>query len=99
MSFVQSDRRRAVVRKAVYKLRDSRRALAILYLGGVCARCGGTDQLEFHHKAGHKKVANVSRLWTRRAELVWKEIDKCELLCHECHFKVTYYGDDQGGHV
>lgn len=63
------------------------------------ARCSGTDRLEFHHKAGHKKVANVSRLWTMRAELVWKEIDKCELLCHECHFEVTYYSDTQKGNV
>jgi len=99
MTFVQSDRRRAIVRQAVNKLRDSRRALAIVYLGGVCVKCGGTDRLEFHHKAGHKKVANVSHLWTRRARVVWEEIDKCELLCHKCHFEVTYYSDDEKGHV
>lgn len=90
MAFIQSDHRRAVVRKAVYKLRNARRALAIAYLGGVCRKCSGTDRLEFHHKDG-TKINNVSRLWTMRAEVVWREIDKCELLCHGCHFEVTYY--------
>ncbi len=36
MAFAQSDHRRALVRKAVYKLRNTRRALAVAYLGG-CA--------------------------------------------------------------
>jgi len=95
MPYLQSEHRRALVRKAVYKLRNTRRAIATEYLGGVCAICHGTDRLEFHHKDDGAKANNVSRLWTMKPETVWAEIDKCELLCHECHFKVTKYGDDR----
>jgi len=65
----------------------------------VCAKCGGTDRLEFHHKDPDAKVDNVPRLWTHAAEKVWAELDKCVLLCHGCHFKVTNYGESIGGKV
>lgn len=99
MPCANPDAQRASVRQAVAKLRASRRALAIAYLGGVCAICGGTDRLEFHHRDERTKVNNVSRLWTRRPEVVWAEIDKTELLCHQCHFEVTNYGDKRKGNV
>jgi hypothetical protein len=31
------------------------------------------------------KTANVARLKTRKAETVQNEIDKCQLVCHNCH--------------
>jgi hypothetical protein len=31
------------------------------------------------------KTANVARLKTRKAQTVQNEIDKCQLVCHNCH--------------
>jgi hypothetical protein len=62
-----------------------RRAEAIDYLGGVCVECGTRDDLQFHHVDPSVKSWNVSKLTSIREELFWKEIDKCELRCRECH--------------
>ncbi len=75
--------------KAVAKRRREIRLRAIQYGGGKCMRCGYNkypEVLEFHHKNPSKKNFNISlkghcRSWER----VRKEIEKCELLCANCH--------------
>lgn len=75
--------------QAVYR---KRRCLA--YLGSVCNHCGRTDVdvLTFHHKDPRTKLFNIAE-WIsgiRRItfEEVKRELDKCEILCLNCHKRV-----------
>ena len=85
------DRREYLIR-AVAKRRKKIRLKAIAHLGGKCMKCGYskyTEVLEFHHKDSKQKIFNVSqkghcRSWDR----VKKEIEKCDLLCANCHREI-----------
>ncbi len=60
----------------------------IEYLGGKCEICGynkSTTGLCFHHKDATKKEYNISAMWRYGWEKVKKELDKCMLLCLNCH--------------
>ena len=82
------DRRKYII-EAVSKRRKKIRIKAISYLGGKCIKCGYSkypEVLEFHHKDPLQKDFNVSskghcRSWSR----VQVEIEKCDLLCANCH--------------
>lgn len=57
------------------------------YLGGKCSRCGYDKclaALDFHHKDPSQKSFNVGSV-VRAFEKVKPELDKCELLCANCH--------------
>jgi hypothetical protein len=57
-----------------------------------CIKCGESDPhaLEFHHARG-AKVIEVSRLVGRGSslEMLKAEIEKCDVLCANCHRKLT----------
>jgi len=82
------DRKEYLV-KYVTERRKKIRLKAIEYLGGKCMLCGYSkypEVLEFHHKDPNKKDFNVSRNGHCRSWLrVRKEIEKCILLCANCH--------------
>lgn len=66
------------------------RALFIKYLGGKCVICGGTEDLEIDHIDRTKKSFRVSQLWpVKKLPEVFKELDKCQLLCREHHIAKT----------
>ena len=85
------DRRDYLIR-AVVKRRRKVRLLAIEHLGGKCMRCGYSkypEVLEFHHKNPANKEFNVSRKGHCRSwKRIEKEIEKCVLLCANCHREV-----------
>ena len=76
---------------------DERRQRCIEYLGGRCARCGSTDWLEFDHKDPATKSFTVSGNLNRRWEALVVELDKCQLLCHDCHRTKTVEEGQTGG--
>lgn len=71
-------------RRALY---DQRIAQYKEYLGGRCAKCGATEDLEFDHKVpGSRKfviTTNFEASWV----VMKAELDKCQLLCREHHIE------------
>jgi transposase len=59
------------------------------YKGGKCQRCSlisnCLDIYDFHHKDSNKKEFNPSHLMNNSWETLAKELDKCDLLCSNCH--------------
>lgn len=66
-------------------------------LGGRCARCGSTDELEFDHVDPATKLFSIaSGLDKPRAELL-AEVAKCQLLCG-VHHREKAMAESQGIH-
>lgn len=67
--------------------------MAIDFLGGECIKCGIRDDCyaiyDFHHKDINKKDFNIGDLfkgkYPRQFEEIKTELEKCELLCSNCH--------------
>ena len=67
-----------------------RREGAVRRLGGCCVTCGGTEDLEFDPVDAKRKRFNVGKALSAMSEAkLWPEVDKCQLLCHECHLTKT----------
>lgn len=61
---------------------------AINYLGGKCADCKNIFPIEvydFHHNYPESKDFVISSKLTSKFENLKKELDKCTLLCSNCH--------------
>lgn len=61
---------------------------AVAYKGGRCEKCGYNKcigAMDFHHINPEEKMYDVKNLMARRWELIQLEIDKCILLCSNCH--------------
>lgn len=75
--------------EAVKRRRAKIKILSIEYLGGKCQTCGYdkcVSALEFHHIDGSEKDFGISENGlTRSFEKVKTELDKCVLLCSNCH--------------
>jgi len=59
------------------------------YKGGKCERCGYNeclDALDFHHKDPFKKEFAISSSYNFEKSII--EVDKCSLLCKNCHTKL-----------
>lgn len=80
------------IKNAVAKRRKKLRQLAVSSKGGKCQICGYDrygGALEFHHLDPKAKDFSVSvdgstRSWQR----IKKEIEKCVLVCANCHREV-----------
>lgn len=63
--------------------------MAVEYLGGKCQICGYNKYigaLEFHHRDPKEKDFSIGyKGYTRSWKRVKKELDKCDLLCSNCH--------------
>lgn len=62
---------------------------AVSYKGGKCSICGYSkciQALEFHHLDPNKKDFGVSSKWNSKSwEVIVAELDKCVLVCANCH--------------
>ncbi len=86
-----ADRRKYLI-AAVYKRRKKIRRMAIEYKGGRCNLCGYNrciEALEFHHNNSSGKDFSISEKgYTRSWAVVKEELDKCSLLCANCHREI-----------
>lgn len=86
--------RRCVNRDKVRRWRQRVKERAVAYKGGSCERCGYdrcVAALTFHHRDPTTKSfgiaeKGVTRSWKR----VKEELDKCDLLCANCHAEVEH---------
>lgn len=68
--------------------RARQKAEAITYLGGKCMKCGGVFHpavYDFHHRDPSEKDANPAQLMSGSWKKIVAELDKCDLLCANCH--------------
>lgn len=81
-------------------LRSKKRALKHLlvqYKGGKCQKCGYNKcegALQFHHRDPKQKDFTLSQINLNDTnfsmEKIKQEVDKCDLLCANCHFEEHY---------
>ncbi len=80
------------LKKAVDKRRKQIRQMSLDYKGGKCQICGYDKcirALDFHHRDPEKKDFGLSaKGYTRSWDSVKTELDKCILLCSNCHREV-----------
>jgi hypothetical protein len=70
---------------------------AIEYKGGSCQICGYNKcsrALTFHHRNPKEKSFVISGAHCRSWEAIRTELDKCDLLCFNCHMEV-HHAEDQ----
>jgi len=78
------------IKKAVDLRRKKLREMAIEYKGGKCQICGYNkclQALEFHHldpKGKDFPLSGSTKSWDN----IKKELDKCILLCANCHREI-----------
>ena len=70
-----------------------RKTQAVMHLGGQCQHCSKTEPViifDFHHLNDSNKEANISTLLCKKWEKIVPELEKCLLLCVNCHRAVHY---------
>lgn len=80
-------------------LRRKAREIGIEKLGGKCIHCGVDKSylLDFHHREPEKKYGEMSDL-SKGYDFskFFDEIDKCDLLCANCHREFHYLNINKG---
>lgn len=78
--------------EAVQKRRDELKKMAVEYKGGKCEICGYdkyVGALEFHHLNPEEKEFGIgAKGYTRSFEKVKNELDKCIMVCSNCHKEI-----------
>jgi len=92
LSPLQKEDKRKKNVEAVQNRRKKVKQLSIEYKGGCCERCGYNKcsrALEFHHLNPNEKEFGIGHKgYTRSWEKVKKELDKCILVCSNCHAEI-----------
>jgi DNA-binding CsgD family transcriptional regulator len=79
--------------KHVKNFRQKNKERAVNYKGGKCEKCGYNKcitALEFHHTDPKEKDFHISSNMNKAWDKVKKELDKCILVCSNCHREIHY---------
>jgi 5-methylcytosine-specific restriction endonuclease McrA len=96
MSLKDREKYREYMREYQRKRSRERIALARKRLGGCCARCGATEDLDFDHIDRTAKVRQISEATNWSLDRFLAEVDKCQLLCKSCHRSKSIEAGDNG---
>lgn len=80
----------------VTEKRRAQRQRLISMLGGKCAHCGSTENLEFDHLNPSDKEYKISEILDFSEDKLQEEAKKCQLLCKKCHHKKTLEKQEYG---
>lgn len=72
---------------------NDRKKIAIEQRGGKCSKCGydkNYGALSFHHLDPNEKEFAWNKLRLYSWEKINKELDKCIVVCHNCHAELHY---------
>jgi len=74
------------------RVKEKRKREAVEYKGGKCIKCGYNKYihvLEFHHRDPATKDRSIKQLGRDKlTDRLRKELDKCDLLCANCHREI-----------
>jgi len=76
-------------------LRQKQKQKAVDYKGGKCMQCGYNKSMaamDFHHRDRSQKDKNWKKLRRYGLDKLKNELDKCDLLCKNCHAVVENEG-------
>ena len=79
---------REKIKQRTYDRITKNKEKAIKYLGGKCLDCGGlfpSEVYDFHHLDPATKEKELTKARFESWENYKKELDKCVLLCANCH--------------
>jgi len=81
-----SERHKSYLKKRYYETLSE----CIEKLGGECVKCGVKERLQFDHIYPKNKSFEITRrlLMSDRKKFE-EELDKCQLLCYDCHREKT----------
>ncbi len=93
--YATADVQRSKARDRAHKKRSLNQQYVVNYLRDKsCSKCGISDKrvLAFDHRDDEHKYANISDLVSRGSPLekLIKEIEKCDIVCHNCHMIRTF---------
>jgi hypothetical protein len=74
--------------KQAKSVRNAMKRRCVEYLGGRCSKCGYNRclaSLDFHHTDPVQKDFEIGRMRGRDFKTLRPELDKCVLLCRNCH--------------
>ena len=78
--------------REVYK-----RFLNKFYRDKVCSICGNSKPpYHYHHRDPSTKEHEIIHMWSYSDEKVQKEVDKCDILCENCHKQTDTWGKRNG---
>ena len=78
--------------------RDKRKDLLVERFGDRCHDCGGTFHkcmYDFHHVNPLEKKFEIAPALDRNWNTILEEVDKCVMLCSNCH-RLRHYNEDRG---
>ncbi|MCX6712991.1 MAG: hypothetical protein NTY66_02160 [Candidatus Vogelbacteria bacterium] len=71
---------------------------AVKSLGGKCVKCGWQGNqaaFQFHHTDPGKKDFTIGNVANKKWDFIKKELEKCVLLCSNCHAIIHSSKDDK----
>lgn len=87
----RTEYRKKVARFAISEKRRKLKEEAIAYKGGKCIKCGYNKcnaAMVFHHEDPSQKDFGIAEnKKSRKFEAIKSELDKCILICSNCHFE------------
>jgi DNA-binding CsgD family transcriptional regulator len=82
----------------VKNYRQKIKQIAVEYKGGKCVICGYdrcVRALEFHHEDPNEKEFHISSYKVLSWDKLQNELDKCILVCSNCHKEIHYQFDNE----
>lgn len=81
---------------------DLLKETCVNYMGGKCSRCHGKFELAqyaFHHLDPKEKDFNISEYRSASFLTIKPELDKCILVCHNCHHEIHHEIVEKSGYT